>query len=258
MRGVLRILLYLVTIALGLFLAAVYYRPELVDVVADAAKTMQGRWVIAGAAVSLLSSPLVILLRWFQSIRRNREISYDTDNGKISVSLVAIEEALTRAVEGEPEVKKALVKIFEDRVKRAVIIDATVVMWEVPNVTDRNRFCQRLLRRRFAELMPEQSQVDVNLHLHRLTERRIESAAQRPAVKTAKAGKSGVADEPSPANPDTASGITDTTVHPAATSGINPVVDALHREPDESELYVGPTYPIDDTDDDGERPVARR
>ena len=175
MRGVLRILLYVVTILLGLFLVAIDQRPELADQVAHLAQTIQGKWAIRGAAIILLASPLVILLRWFQSIRRNREISYETDNGKISVSLIAIEEALTRAIEGEPEVKKAHVRVFEDKVKRSIVIDAVVTMWEVPNVTDRNRFCQRLLRRRFAELMPEQSQVDVNLHLHRLTERRVEA-----------------------------------------------------------------------------------
>lgn len=248
MRGVLRILLYVITILLGLFLAAVYARPELVDMVASLAKTSEGRWACGLAAGILLVSPLVILLRWFQSIRRNREISYDTDNGKISVNLMAIEEALTRAIEGEPEVKKAHVRVFEDRAKRSIIIDAVVTMWEVPNVTDRNRFCQRLLRRRFAELMPEQSQVDVNLHLHRLTERRIEP---RPAK--------------SKSPPDS----TATSSSASSTSGISPgpnvlptpsespVADALHREPDESELYMGPTYPVEDDEDD-DLPKSRR
>ncbi len=253
MRGILRILLYVVTILLGLFLVAIDRRPELIDQVAQLARTFEGQWAVRAAAIALLSSPLAILLRWIQSIRRNREISYDTDNGKISVSLVAIEEALTRAIEGEPEVKKAHVRVFEDKVKRSIIIDAVVTMWEVPNVTDRNRFCQRLLRRRFAELMPEQSQVDVNLHLHRLTERRIEP---RPVqVK-------GPATDSSPHNPAVTAGTgSGTSPVPDAlrSSGENPVAGALPREPDESELYVGPTYPVErDEDDEDEAPRRRR
>ena len=248
MRGILRILLYIFTIVLGLFLAAVDQRPDIVDQVAALAKTMEGRWAVRAAAIILLSSPLMILMRWIQSIRRNREISYETDNGKISVSLIAIEEALSRAIEGEPEVKKAHVRVFEDKVKRAILIDAIVTMWEVPNVTDRNRFCQRLLRRRFAELMPEQSQVDVNLHLHRLTERRVEP---KPMPKAAVVNK--------PAEAAAKSG-TDSGALPAAedvrSSGVNPVADALHREPDESELYVGPTYPVE-ADDEDDDPVPR-
>ena len=248
MRGTLRIFLYIVTIILGLFLVAVDQRPELADQVADLVHTIEGRWVVKAAAIILLSSPLVILLRWFQSLRRNREISYETDNGKISVSLIAIEEALTRAIEGEPEVKKAHVRVFEDKVKRSIIIDAVVTMWEVPNVTDRNRFCQRLLRRRFAELMPEQSQVDVNLHLHRLTERRVDprpvqvkeaspAAAAAPEVGTGSGSSSAAAD-------------------PRA-SGENPVAGALVNEPDESDLYVGPAYPVE-PDEDDEQPQTRR
>lgn len=244
MRGVLRILLYVITILLGLFLLAVTLRPELADLVASLAKTQEGQWACSLAAGILLVSPLAILLRWFQSIRRNREISYETDNGKISVNLMAIEEALTRAIEGEPEVKKAHVRVFEDRAKRSIIIDAVVTMWEVPNVTDRNRFCQRLLRRRFAELMPEQSQVDVNLHLHRLTERRIEP---RPVKAKEQAGDA-AATSPSGVGPGPSAPV------PAADS---PVADALHREPDESELYMGPTYPVEDDEDD-EPPKNRR
>lgn len=255
MRGILRILLYVITILLGLFLVVVDQRPQIADAVAQAAQTYEGKWVVRIAAALLLSSPLVILLRWLQSIRRNREISYETDSGKISVSLIAIEEALTRAIEGEPEVRKAHVRIFEDRVKRSVIIDAVVTLWEVPNVTDRNRFCQRLLRRRFAELMPEQSQVDVNLHLHRLTERRIESktvqlkgpAAGSPAVVQPEESGVGSGSTPAPL------------VEHLRGSGENPVAGALlAHEPDESDLYVGPTYPVDDQDDEDDQPKPRR
>jgi hypothetical protein len=112
------------------------------------------------------------VVRWYQVWRRSREISYTTETGKISVNLIAVEEALTRAIEGEPDVKKATVRVFEDRVKRSIIIEAVVTLWEVANVTERNRFCQRLLRRRFAELMPEQTVVQVNLNVHRLNQRR--------------------------------------------------------------------------------------
>ncbi len=253
MRGILRILLYIFTIVLGLFLAAVDQRPEIISQVAALAQTTEGQWVVRVAAIILLSSPLMILMRWLQSIRRNREISYETDNGKISVSLVAIEEALTRAIEGEPEVKKAHVRIFEDQVKRAIIIDAIVTMWEVPNVTDRNRFCQRLLRRRFAELMPEQSQVDVNLHLHRLTERRVEA---KPLPKIIAAVRPPVANSESTRG--SGSGTAVAIADDVRSSGVNPLANALHREPDESELYVGPTYPVEADDDEDEAPRGRR
>ncbi len=253
MRLVLRILLYLVTLALGGILLAFSQEPDLAERAADLVATPQGKWVCAGLAAFFLTNPLVTLLRWFQSIRRHREISYQTDGGKISVSLLAIEEALTRAIEGEVEVKKAHVRVFEDRVKRAVIIEAVVTLWEVPNVTDRNRFCQRLLRRRFAELMPEQNQVEVNLHLHRLTERRVEPKT----LSIAKASAPTKPTKPTKAEPEPEP----EALEPGQGSGINPVAGALTREPDEADLYVGPSYPVDHDDEDDEpstRALRRR
>ena len=193
---------------------------------------------------------MLILLRWVHSIRRNREISYQTDNGKVSVSLIAIEEALTRAIEGEPEVRKAHVRVFEDRVRRAVVIEAVVTMWEVPNVTDRNRFLQKMLRRRFAELMPEQTTVDVNLHLHRMTERTAEStkptASRKPTMPVDNEPELGTGSGGQPSTDRLALSKVDDepAAHPANTQA----------ELTEDDLYVGPTYPVsDDDDDDGSR-----
>lgn len=245
MRSTLSFLLWIISVLLGVFLLIVNLEPGFASQVAALADTNKGKIVTAGAAAFFLVNPLVAMLRWFQAIRRNREISYNTDGGRISVSLIAIEEALNRAIEGEPEVKKAHVRVFEDRVKRTVVIEAVVTLWEVPNVTDRNRFCQRLLRRRFAELMPEQSQVHVNLHLHRLTERRVEAKPLR-----LKPTEAPVEIPPATGQP--------VEIPVRDSSGFNPVVGALPREPEEEDgLYVGPTYPVD-TDDDDEPKTAKR
>jgi len=235
MRSFLRTVLYLWSVFVGLCFAAGYFHPPLAAMAGNFLAGDDGRLVSGVIAGFLLSSPLLVLLRWIQSIRRNREISYQTDSGRISVSLIAIEEALTRVVEGEPEVKKAHVRVFEDRMRRGVVVEAVVTMWEVPNVTDRNRFLQRLLRRRFAELMPEQDAVDVNLHLHRLTERRPD---QTPPVRAATSS-----------DPGTSSA--------SRASVTAPVKDdeppAHEANPDtspEDSLYLGPTYPVTDDDDE--------
>jgi len=257
MRGLLRSILYLWSVAFGLLCAAAWMWPGFVELVATFLATREGRLVLAGFSAVFLTSPLLILLRWVHSIRRNREISYQTDNGKVSVSLIAIEEALTRAIEGEPEVRKANVRVFEDRVRRAVVIEAVVTMWEVPNVTDRNRFLQKMLRRRFAELMPEQTTVDVNLHLHRMTERTAEStkpaASRKLTAPTSNEPELGTGSGGQPSTDRLAQLKADDepAAHPANTLA----------ELTEDDLYVGPTYPVgDDDDDDGSRalkPVTR-
>jgi hypothetical protein len=230
MRAALSLLMYFAAMALGGLLMANLFHPALMPAIADFLAREGGRWLESSLSVVLLLCPLAIWLRWLQVMRRAREISYQTENGRISVSLQAIEEALTRALEGEPEVKKGTVRVHEDRIKRSVEIEAVVTLWEVPNVTDRNRFCQRLLRRRFAELMPEQTDVHVNLSLHRLTMRRPESVAQpaleKPAAKPATDSIAKRGNEPEQPYRD-------------------PLLDsALLPTPASDELYVGPSYPV--------------
>ncbi|MBA2479861.1 MAG: hypothetical protein H0V44_04295 [Planctomycetes bacterium] len=243
MRAALRMMMYIAAMAIGTLLVANNFRPGVADVIVTFLKTEEGRLVASGIAVILMLSPMAIFLRWMQVMRRAREISYQTENGRISVNLIAVEEALTRAIEGEPEVKKAHVRVYEDRVKRTIIIESVMTLWEVPNVTDRNRFCQRLLRRRFAELMPEQTAVQVNLSVHRLTTRRADS---HQTVLT-----------PQSNAPSTAASTT--ALEKRARDGD----EALYRDPlldsdssalgtptNEEDLYVGPTYPVVKEDED--------
>ncbi len=250
MRAFLRWMVFAIGIALGGLLATFTIWPETVEpTMLWLRDDTVGRMTASAMAGVLLSSPLVWVLRWLQSMRRSREISYTTDNGRISVNLVAIEEALTRAIEGETEIRKARVSVYEDRVKRGIVIDAVVTLWEVPNVTERNLFCQRLLRRRFAELMPERSDVSVNLAIHRLTVRPPSKGDVVPAPG-AEAAKQGEAKRSSP--------------YERSPLGVPklPVKEPEHlprsAEPtDEDELYVGPSYPVTRDEEDEATGVFR-
>ena len=85
-----------------------------------------------------------------------------------------------------------------------------------------------------------------SLHLHRLTERRIEPRPPKVKDQSAKADAS--INSPSGIGPG-----------PSAPTPVSesPVADALHREPDESELYMGPSYPVEDDEED-DLPKNRR
>jgi hypothetical protein len=246
MRSVMSILLHLTAFVVGGLAIAGYLTPEFGQLLGAFLHQPNSDLVVMAIAGIFVICPLIILLRWWQVFRRARDISYSTENGKISVSLIAIEEALTRAIEGESEVKKATVRVFEDRVKRSIVIEAVVTLWEVSNVTERNRFCQRLLRRRFAELMPEQTVVQVNLTVHRLNQRRVEVRATRVG---------GVAHLEGGAEPVSSS------AHEAVNAGRSAAPAAFHASPppdavyatSDEDLYVGPTYPVlrDDEEEGG-------
>jgi hypothetical protein len=255
MRATLRLMMYAFAMLVGallvtnnVFLAhGAFVTP--MEWIARFLLTEEGRIVASCLAAVLLLSPLGILLRYWQATRRARDISYQTEHGRISVNLIAVEEALTRAIEGEPEVKKAHVRVYEDRVKRVVMIEAVMTLWEVPNVTDRNRFCQRLLRRRFAELMPERTAVEVNLSVHRLTTRGTAPApAPTPSKESGRKDAVRITPTPSPV-PDTAPG------PPTSTFYRDPLLDdtsPLSSPATDEDLYLGPSYPVvKDDDEDG-------
>ncbi len=240
MRSVLGFMLHITALLVGGLATAAWLEPAFADVLIAFLRTANGV-IVATAVVSIfVLCPFGAVLHWWRIFRRAREISYNTDAGRISVSLIAIEEALTRAIEGESDVKKATVRVFEDRVKRSVVIEAVVTLWEVSNVTERNRFCQRLLRRRFAELMPEQTVVQVNLTVHRLNQRRDEPRAVKPATPVLVSAEA-------PAE----------SVRPTAHSGDDDYRPAppigVELATSEEDLYVGPTYPVlrDDEEENG-------
>jgi hypothetical protein len=239
MQVLLRWTVYVPAVAIGGVLWGVNVSQEQANLVADFIRSDEGRLIVAIPAALLLVMPLALILRWWQIARRSREISYTTESGKVSVNLIAVEEALTRVVEAEPEVRKAHVRVYEDRVRRGVVIEAAATLWEVPNVTERNRALQRLMRRRFAELMPEQQSVQVNLTVHRLQVRPPPAPVKETPAKVA--------------------------VKPAArTDTVSPVPGAIEpaRRRDDTDnqmspfdpaddLYVGPSYPVMPDDEDG-------
>lgn len=241
MRAALNFVLYFLAFVSGGLALAAYWEPAFAIVLSDYLTTTNGQMVGLSVASLFVFCPFAAVLRWYQVWRRSREISYTTETGRISVNLIAVEEALTRAIEGEPDVKKATVRVFEDRVKRSIIIEAVVTLWEVANVTERNRFCQRLLRRRFAELMPEQTVVQVNLNVHRLNQRRADDrqGRQSPPVTAAD-----VLPQATQAGLNLAYESKDT-YQPSPPIGVELATT-------EEDLYVGPTYPVvRDEDDEG-------
>ncbi len=258
MRATLRMVLYLTAFAVGCAFMAFYLQPEYLDEALRFHGAHPGytRMIAAGLATIFLLCPLVILLRWWQLRRRSREISYDIESGRVSVSLQAVEEALTRALENEDCVRRATVHVYEDRVQRQVVIEAVLAFWEVPNVTERNRQCGLILRRRFAELMPEQSAVHVNISVHRITQRREETRRQDtkvlPArVATPQDNRPATNHDPRPHAPNPFAG---TPLEGQGGAGRYPTprpsIPRPEPTPSEDDLYVGPTYPVEREEDE--------
>ncbi|MDA3960508.1 MAG: hypothetical protein PF961_06940, partial [Planctomycetota bacterium] len=161
MQTSLRFLLYFAAAVAGSFLITSAFAPDytarLIDDYQMRLAETGGRIASGVVGVVLVMVPVLILLRWYASRRYAREISYTTEQGRVAVSLIAIEEALTRAIEQEEVVRKVQVRVFEDRVRKMVVIEAALTLWDDGDISGVNRRCQQLMRVRFAELMPEQT-----------------------------------------------------------------------------------------------------
>jgi hypothetical protein len=123
---------------------------------------------LAGLAGLLWSGLVYLGLRSIHRIRYSRELSYTNEHGRVSLSLVAIEDALTRTVEADPGVRKVQCRVCQDRVRHLVLVECILTMWEQDDVTAANRRCQGLLHQRFTELLPHHP-VRINLSVHRLS-----------------------------------------------------------------------------------------
>jgi hypothetical protein len=256
MRTALRLMLYLMSFALGGVLLGYYLHPGWFDVLVsyEGRYPAEARILAAGLAMLLMLIPLSILLRWLQVHRRSREISYSTERGRVAVNLIAVEEALTRALENEDCVKRAHVRVYEDRVKRQVVIESALTFWEVPNITERTRQCQQLLRRRFAELMPEQSAVQVNLSLHRINPRKAEIPRNSSPKLSADSSPERTVTDPFTGVPveqrsRPVESVGNIYAEPPASSSSGRLPSSSGSQ--EDELYVGPSYPVEKDDDDG-------
>ena len=113
MRSVLGFMLHVTALLVGGLATAAWLEPVFADVLIAFLRTANGVIVATAVVTIFVLCPFGAILHWWRVFRRSREISYSTDAGRISVSLIAIEEALTRAIEGESDVKKAIVPLVE-------------------------------------------------------------------------------------------------------------------------------------------------
>lgn len=293
MQFVLRFLLYLAAVALGAAGVTVAVAPDIGIEMAQNAQARlddpSGRIAVGLIGVVLVMIPLAMLLRWYASRRYAREVSYVTEAGRVAVSLIAIEEALTRAVEQESEVRKVQVRVYEDRVRRAIVCEAALTLWDDGDVSGVNFRCQQIMRSRFGELLPDQTAVQVHLTVHRLSHRRPDSEpdSERPQRERATretADQDMLAEDITPTRVPlpgltTTHGEVDnqagaellrqrresrgTTIiaaevgdQPAAPEQQAAEVAAQEEAVDDDDeglyddLYVGPNYPVDDDEDD--------
>ncbi len=122
-------------------------------------------------ALFLIGLMLILLcLRYIQaslrSTRRNKSITFESPQGKVTITLFAIEDMLKKMLEERSEVSHVKPKVFL-RKKAIQVVTKGVLMNEV-NLVDFTKEIQESVREKIHTLLGEDKPVNVNLEIRKV------------------------------------------------------------------------------------------
>jgi len=99
-------------------------------------------------------------------LRRNKSISFDSNEGKVSITLVAIEDMLKKMLESKTEVSRIKPKVLLKR-KGIEVLARGVLTTEV-NLVDFTKEIQEQIKEKMNNLLGEDKKVQVNLEIRKI------------------------------------------------------------------------------------------
>ena len=148
--------------------------------------TTVGRASLAAVGLVFLAIVPAQILVWSLSRRYAKTIRYRVGADQVTVSLQAVEEALSRALEIDADVRTATVRILSNRWLRRIEVACALVLYEDTDVSVTDSRCQQLLRARFKEVMSGAKRVRFALHIDRLRSRASDPGQARLAAAPAR------------------------------------------------------------------------
>jgi len=121
-------------------------------------------FIVALATVLLNVGYLVV--RHVQGYPMRTHIPVRGADSSVTVSLHALRNALVRSLKREPEVHNVEVELHHDRkAKRVTQVQARGTIWDGPDVLQTTMKIQKLLRRRFREIVEPEEEPKFEVHL---------------------------------------------------------------------------------------------
>jgi len=169
--GFLTVLIYIIlSLTTGLFLIGLSLEIITIDVItaylAEIPVDFPLRWITALVGLLLLLLCLRYLQASFRRLRRNKSITFKSDEGKVSVTLVAIEDMLKKMLETKTEVSRIKTKVILR--KKSIEVVARGVLTAEVNLVDFTKEIQERVREKVHTLLGEDKQVQVNLEIRKI------------------------------------------------------------------------------------------
>jgi hypothetical protein len=128
--------------------------------------TGSGRIALAALALVLIGAMLVLLLRAF-GFGGARIVEFESDAGRMTIDVSALEECLRRTALEDPDVGEASASIRMPRggVSRPIACDLDVALYERADIPGKGGELASQIRRRFLQILPVEYDPVVNLHV---------------------------------------------------------------------------------------------
>lgn len=169
--GFLTVLIYIIlSLATGLVLIGLSLEIITVDVttayLAEIAADFPLRWVTVLVGLLLILLCLRYMQASFRRSRKNKSIAFDSDQGKVSITLVAIEDMLKKMLEAKTEVSRIKPKVLLR--KRGIEVIARGVLTTEVNLVEFTKEIQEQVREKVHTLLGEDKEVQVNLEIRKI------------------------------------------------------------------------------------------
>ncbi len=127
---------------------------------------------------------VLLCLRYIQkmisSSRQNKNISFESKEGKVNITLVAIEDMLKKMLEEKDEISHIKVKVSLKK-KTIVVKTKGYLNYEV-NLVDFTKDIQAIVKEKLQILLGEDKKVEVNLQIRKITVSEKEEKTEDPEV----------------------------------------------------------------------------
>lgn len=140
------------------------------------------RWVTVLIGLLLILLCLRYIQASFRRARKNKSITFVSEQGKVSITLVAIEDMLKKMLEEKTEVSRIKPKVILR--KKGIEVAACGVLTTEVNLVEFTKEIQEQIREKVHNLLGEDKQVQVNLEIRKiaLSKKDLTSVDKEPEI----------------------------------------------------------------------------
>jgi len=103
----------------------------------------------------------------FRSSRKNKSIAFESPEGKVSITLFAIEDMLRKMLEEKTEISHIRPKVYLR--KKFIEVNTKGILTTEVNLVDFTREVQEKVREKMSSLLGEEKEIKVNLEIRKVS-----------------------------------------------------------------------------------------